>query len=51
VSGGNGAAVEFVVVLNTHEISQDDYRLIWAAFGQHFATFPESPPVEDLKPR
>ena len=51
VSGGNGAAVEFVVVLNADEISQDDYRLIWAAFGQHFATFPESPPVEDLKPR
>jgi D-alanyl-D-alanine carboxypeptidase/D-alanyl-D-alanine-endopeptidase (penicillin-binding protein 4) len=51
VSGGNGATIEFVVVLNGEEITEENYRLIWAVFGQRFATFPEGPPAEDLQPR
>lgn len=51
VSGGNGAAIEFVVILNADEITEADYRPIWATFGQRFATFPDAPPIEDLQPR
>ena len=51
MSGGNGAAIEFVVILNADEITEEDYRSIWATFGQRFATFPDAPPTKDLQPR
>jgi len=40
-----------VVILNADEITEADYRPIWATFGQRFATFPDAPPIEDLQPR
>jgi D-alanyl-D-alanine carboxypeptidase/D-alanyl-D-alanine-endopeptidase (penicillin-binding protein 4) len=51
VSGGNGSTIEFVLILNATEITEETYQLFWAVFGDRFATFPEGPPVEDLLPR
>jgi D-alanyl-D-alanine carboxypeptidase/D-alanyl-D-alanine-endopeptidase (penicillin-binding protein 4) len=51
VSGRNGSTIEFVLILNAAEISDRAYQLIWAVFGEQFATFPEGPPVDDLQPR
>ncbi len=50
VSGGDGSTVEFVLIMNAQEISDEAYKLIWALFAERFATFPDGPERSDLTP-
>jgi len=47
----NGSTIEFVIIINAQEISEDDYRLTWALFTQRMATFPDGPSSAELLPR
>lgn len=51
VPGGNGSTIEFVLILNETEITDDVYRLFWALFTERFATFPDVPERDELVPR
>lgn len=51
VSGGNGSTIEFALILNDDEITDDMYELLWALFGERFATYPDAPSTDELLPR
>ncbi len=51
VAGGDGATIEFVLMLNADEISDEAYQLIWAVVAERLGTYPEGPPITDLGPR
>lgn len=48
----NAGTIEFVVLLNTPDVDEEDaYRPLWAAFADRLATYPDGPGGGELGPR
>ncbi len=52
IDAGRGATIEFAMILNTPDITNDEkYLPLWIAFGERVDTYPSGPSSADLGPR